>query len=539
MYPLVDFVQENLQGAWRFRWPAVGVAAVVALFGWLVVFALPDRYEAGARVLVDTRTALKPALQGLATDQDVSVQLNYVRQAMLAGPQLRKIAQEVGVLPASGIDPGRQEQLLTDLRNRIQLTAQSTDDRPDSGGTTYGIAYRDTNRERALQLVRVLLKAMVSETLGSEQEGSQNAQQFLGTQLKDYEARLRASEEHLAAFKSQHLGQMPGEQGGYFQQLQRQSDTIEELRTKLTRAQSRRSTLEKELRGDAAVAAAGTATVVGAKGVQAGVDTVSQIAQMQAHLDELLLKFTDKHPDVIATREELEDLKRRRVAEIENLRRGDANAAATSGASSNPVYQSIQLQLSQADVDISDLRTELAEHEQKVQELRQLLNTAPHTEAEYAQLTRDYDVNKAQYTALLSNYEKARLGERADQAGSVRFAVVLPPTVGFQPVWPARFQFLAAVLAAAIAAGAGMAYGLDRLRPVVGSSQAATRLTGLIVLSAVGPAFPTRTKPITRWRLLRVSFAIAFLLMAFVVVVSLSRAGLRLNLQTLAHPVQA
>jgi hypothetical protein len=65
----------------------------------LIVFALPDRYAAFARVFVDTRTALKPVLQGLTVDQDVDAQINYVRQSLLAGPQLEKIAIASGVLP--------------------------------------------------------------------------------------------------------------------------------------------------------------------------------------------------------------------------------------------------------------------------------------------------------------------------------------------------------------------------------------------------------------------------------------------------------
>ncbi len=541
MNPLSQLIEENIRGTWRFRWLALATTATIAAVGWVVVFALPDRYEAGAQVVVDTRTALKPALQGLATDQDVSVQLNYVRQSLLAGPQLRKIAQEVGALPATGIDPGRQEQLLSSLKSRIQLTVQSSDERQDSGNTgstTYGITYQDTHRERALRLVSVLLKTMVNETLGSKQEGSQNAQQFLGAQIKDYEGRLRAAEDRLAEFKSRHLGQMPTQQGDYFQLLQKRTEAIEEIRTKLITAQSRRTTLQKELHGDAAVSAAGASTVVGAKGVQAGTDTLSRIAETQAHLDELLLKYTEKHPDVIATRETLADLKKRRETEIENLRHGDANAAATSGASSNPVYQSIQLAINQVDVDISDLQTELAQNEQKVQELRELLNTAPQIEAEYAQLNRDYDVNKAQYTALLSNYEKARLGERADRAGSVKFEVVQPPMVGFQPVSPARTKLLSVVLIAAIAAGMGLAYGLDRLRPVVGSAEGLAKLTGLTVLSVVGPAFPTATRQTARRHVWQLSFALAVLLVAFVVVLSLSRAGLRLAVPATTHLAQ-
>ena len=115
------------------------------------------------------------------------------------------------------------------------------------------------------------------------------------------------------------------------------------------------------------------------------------------------------------------------------MRRGDASAVASSGAGNNPVYQSMQLELNKVDVEIAALRKELAQHQGTVAELRQRVNSAPQVEAEFQQLNRDYDVNKAQYTALLESYQKARLGERADNAGSVRFEIVLPPTSPSSP----------------------------------------------------------------------------------------------------------
>ena len=96
------YVLNEIRGAWRFRWVALACSLVIAIVGWAIVFALPDRYAAEARVFVDTRTALKPALQGLTTDQNVDAQINYVRQSLLEGPQLEQIATEVGVLPPCG-----------------------------------------------------------------------------------------------------------------------------------------------------------------------------------------------------------------------------------------------------------------------------------------------------------------------------------------------------------------------------------------------------------------------------------------------------
>src|ERR1700685_3012935 len=108
----LDRVLDELRSFWRFRWAAIGTAFAVAMVGWIVIFALPDRYEAGARVFVDTRTALKPALQGLTTDQNVDAQINFVRQSLLEGPQLEQIAIETGELPPSITDERARAKVL-------------------------------------------------------------------------------------------------------------------------------------------------------------------------------------------------------------------------------------------------------------------------------------------------------------------------------------------------------------------------------------------------------------------------------------------
>jgi hypothetical protein len=110
------------------------------------------------------------------------------------------------------------------------------------------------------------------------------------------------------------------------------------------------------------------------------------------------------------------------------------------------VYQSIQLSLNQTDVEIASLRRQLGDHQSRVADLRRALDTMPKVEAEYAQLNRDYDVNKTQYTALLTQLEKAKLGQEADTNGSVRFEIVEPPNAEYKPVSPHRNLLVLAVL---------------------------------------------------------------------------------------------
>ena len=537
MTPAFDHVFDEVRGAWRFRWIALITAFIVALIGWAVVFALPDRYEADARVFVDTRTALRPALQGLTIDQNVDAQINYVRQSLLEGPQLERIAKDAGVLPPTVTDERARARILNALSDRIVLgvfSAGTQGDERSTAGTIYTFHFTDGDRARSLRVVESLLNTFVEETLGGKREGSQQAQQFLETQIKDYEQRLSAAEDKLATFKKKNVGLMPSDQGGYFMQLQKEVDAAKKAESDLSVAMSRRDELAKQLHSDSVVSAAGGSGVTGARG-NGGSDTLSRIQETQARLDELLLKYTDKHPDVIATRATLAELKQRRATELTNLRRGDASAIASSGAGNNPVYQSMQLELNKVDVEIAALRRELAQHQATVADLRQRLNSAPQVEAEYQQLNRDYDVNKAQYTALLESYQKARLGERADNAGSVRFEVVLPPTSPLVPVFPKRVLLLGLVWLVALAVGGAIAYGLHTLRPILSSVRAVNRLTAFPVLGAVSVAFPTAEKK-KMWRhVWRISAATACLVVALGIALVLNWSGARLSI----HAIQS
>ncbi len=538
MTPELVLIIDEVRGAWRFRYVALITAFVVAVIGWAVVFALPDRYEADAQVFVDTRTALKPALQGLTTDQNVDAQINYVRQSLLEGPQLEKIAIATGVLSSSTTDERVRAKILDGFSNSITLTVFSAGAQGDErsiAGSIYGFKYVDLSRSRSLSVVGTLVNTFVEETLGGKREGSEHAQKFLETQIKDYEQRLSAAEDKLAAFKKKNVGLMPTDQGGYFAQLQKETDDAKKAETDLSIAMSRRDELSKQLHSDEAVSAAGSgAPAIGARGTGGG-DTLSRIQQAQAQLDELLLKYTDQHPDVIAARAALEELKKRRDSELESLRRGDATAVAASGAGNNPVYQSMQLELNKVGVEIAALRRELEQHQTTVADLRQRLNTAPQVEAEFQQLNRDYDVNKAQYTALLESYQKARLGERADTAGSVRFEVVLPPTAAVAPVWPKRTALLGAIWIAALAVGAGIAYGLNMLKPIVISMRAMNALTNFPVLGVAGAAFPSRQRAEARRHIWHISLAAGCWVAAFAAVLALNWSGARLSI----HAIQS
>lgn len=521
MNGIVEQILDDLRGAWRFRWIAMSAAWITCVAGWLVVLSMSDVYEASARVFVDTRTALKPLLEGLAVESDVNAQLNMVKQAMLGRPHLERVAKQVG-LDAQVSGPEAMAGLVD--RIRAQITIQGGAARDATGGL-YVISYRGTDRQKSLEVVDSLVNTFVEETLGGKRAGAETAQRFLREQIAEYDKRLSLAEDRLADFKRRNVGMMPAERGDYFERLQSEIDAVDKSEAALAVAMRRRDELEKQLRGEIPYVAGAGATAAAGTGRAAAPDTATRIKEMQAKLDEMLLSYTDRHPDVVAARETLVQLEERRRDELEALRRGDPGAAAASGASANPVYQSIQLTLNQTNVEIAALRGEIADRRNKVAQLRALVNTVPEVEAELARLNRDYDVTKAQYTALVDRLEKARISEEAEATGIVRFEVIDPPAVGYDPVEPNRPRLLALVLVVGLGIGGGLAYALHQARPVFNSTRVLNELTGLPVFGSVSMTWLEKHRATRRMQTFAFGGAGAMLVVVFLCTVVFHNVG--------------
>jgi polysaccharide chain length determinant protein (PEP-CTERM system associated) len=485
MSVLVQNLTDELRGAWRFWKPALIAAWLLALGGWVAVLAMGQEYEATARVFVNTSTALRPLLQGLTVEDDVDAQLAMVREELLGRDRLEKVIREAD-LAVDTVTPGQKEKLLADLQKDVVVEALTPGTRRGaarSGDSVYAISYRHHDREKALAVVRTVVDSFMEDTLTGKRTGADTAQAFLSTQIAEYGRRLSSAENRLAEFKKQNVGLVPGEQGDYFSRLQAEIALAKQAESKLAVALRRREELARQLGGEmqyrvsgaVGSSADGSSTAVG----RGGNDTLSRIAETQANLDDLRLKFTERHPEVRALEETLKELKARHQAELDALKRGDTSAAASAGLATNPVYQSLQLQLNQANVEIAALRGELGDHRSSEAELRKLVNTAPEVEAEFARLTRDYDVEKAQYTALVERLEKAKLAENAADTGIVEFRIINPPNVPLKPSSPSRKLLTLAVFVAAIVASLGLAVVLSRLKPVYDSTRALADDTGM------------------------------------------------------------
>lgn len=466
MQDLVREIISEIKGSWRYRYVAIVVAWAICISGWFAVYAYPDAYESSARVYVNTTSTLKPLLERMTVNTDVLSRVEMVSAAMLGTPRLREVAEETGLVDRLRTDYDMDD-LIADMRRHVTVAS----DRGDSPNL-YTISYRDGDPATAYAVVSRLLNIFVDESVGENRTDTENAQAFIRQELEKLGAELSAAESALAEFKRENVGRMPGASGDYFARLQSEMDSLERVEASLRRAVGRRDALRAQIAGESPTLDVATAT-------QTELDV--RIAENQSKLQDLQLRFTDQHPDVIAVRETIRQLKEQKRAEVEALIAGDGAGV----ASDNPVFQNIQIELTDVNVEIASLREEAATHRRKVRELRELVNVLPEVEAELARLTRDYDVKRAQYESLLERLQVAELSESAEQNQDVKFRVFDPPQLTDDPVQPNRPLLIIATMLAGLAAGGGLAFLLNRLNPVFSDIVALRRATELPILGPV------------------------------------------------------
>jgi len=527
MNGIQDFIKAaitELRGAWRYRWYATGVAWGVCLVGWLAVYLTPDQYEANSRFFVETSSALAPFVRGLSVELDVNDQVNLVKQAIVGRDALLNVARETD-LDIKATTPDALEALLEDLRKDIVITggAAPGSDRRE-GNQRFEISFRDTDRERAVKVVQIILDTFIEGTLKKRRTGFETAREFLEQQIHQQEARLAEAEQKLAEFKRRNIGRLPTEQGSYVDNLQAAMTELQNLRSQESVLLSRRQQLSAQLAVEKQYVPSGTVVATpGGTRPAGGGDLDSRIRESEARLEELLLVYTPKHPEVIALEEALAQMRAKRREELTAM--GVTGIPEGGSLAANPVHEQIRVQRNQVDVELAALQGQIADRTRRIAEMQKLVETMPEVEAELAQLTRDYEVLRTRYGEMLQQFETAKLSDVVGQKDQVEFSVLDPPAALAQPVAPQRLLLLLGVLLLGLAAGGFTAVLLSRMNPVFDSVTTLRDITGLPVIGAVSATWLDQRSVRRRADALRVALGGAALLAVFVVVVIGRNAG--------------
>lgn len=493
-----------LPGLWRHRWSGFAIALLTGLVGATAVMLMPAKYEATARVFVDTQSILKPLMQGLAVQPNLDQQVQLMARTLISRPNIEKV---VGMadLDLKVANPREREALIDALMKDVQLRASAGSGRDNN---IYTLTYRSGTPEAARNVVQALLSIFVEANVGGKRRDADQARKFIEEQLAVYERKLLDAETALKDFKIRNMNVMPNLAQDHVARMGEAQRDLQLARGELRQAENARDALRTQLGNEVP-----TYTSVEAAAVAAAprppTELESRLEITRKQLDQLLLRFTEQHPDVVNARRIVRDLEQQQ--QRENERRADGGTSGRGGTTTttvpNKVYQDIKIQLVDAEAKVAALRARVADVESRLNQTRNAAATVPAVEAEYTQLTRDYQVNKQSYDQLLARRESAQLSGSMDAtAGVGEMRVVDPPRVGAMPVTPNRPLLLAGVLVGSLVAGIGFAFLREQLSPTFFDVRSLRAVTGASVLGSVSRVLDPRAQ--TRARVSAAAFSL-------------------------------
>ncbi|MCZ4313772.1 Wzz/FepE/Etk N-terminal domain-containing protein [Comamonadaceae bacterium G21597-S1] len=481
MEELLGQVVSVAKGMWRHRWPALAVSWFIGIIGIVVVLAVPDRYEASARIFVDTQSILKPLMSGLAVQPNVEQQVVMLSRTLISRPNVEKLIR-MADLDLGSTSKAEQENLIEKLTKGLQIRNTGRDN-------LYTLAYQDVNPDRAKRVVQSLVSIFVESSLGATRKDSDAAKKFIDEQIKSYVVKLEEAESRLKEFRLRNMelqgadGQdMAGKAAAIAAQLS-------QAKLELREAEKARDSAKRQIEEQKSQSSNITSrSILQESAINVSTPELdSRISALKQNLDGLLQRFTERHPDVVNARRLIKDLEEQKKKEMAELRKtAMANPVAPAGPNQSLITQELGRMLAGSEVQVAALGARVGEYETRLRRAQELLKTAPQIEAEFAQLNRDYGIHKKNYEDLVARRESASLsGELEGSSGSVDFRLIDPPRASQKPVAPNRLLLLPLALVAALGAGLGLAFVLSQLRAVFFDARAVRNTIGLPILGVV------------------------------------------------------
>ena len=325
----------------------------------------------------------------------------------------------------------------------------------------FRVSYQGPNPVVVAQVANLLANFYADENLRTRETQAEGTSEFIEAQLKEAKQSLDSLEATVSRYKLAHSGEL--QESALNGTISRLQAALEANRQALNQAQQSKLILQNSLTAAEEYAAAAARVLRDESPAVSAASPAAATAEppapkrsdaLQGRLDEMRLRYSDTHPDVIRLRAEME-----RVKEIEARRVAEAAPAGGSGvekrvpAAPAPARVRESLELIQARQRVASVQSQLALTDQEIKNLRTeqqrilgdlsqyqgRINNLPIREQEMERIARDYEISKANYRSLLDKKLAAEMAadmERRQKWG--RFTVIESARVPFKPFKPNR-----------------------------------------------------------------------------------------------------
>ncbi len=493
--PIVEMLPIFAREGRRYSLTLTLIFAFIAITALVVGVLWPKSYVATTSILAQSSDIITPLLEGRAVPTGVTDRAGMARQVIFGRKVLTDVLA-VGGWTKSHPTPIEQDRIMEQIKDHTEIASP----RPE----LVQITYRDSDPERTFKVTQRFAHLFIEESRAAKERESRDAFEFIDNQVTNYHRKLTSAEAGLLKYRSANADAQPGSAADANSRISALRSQVEQARTDLMEQQSRESALLSQLSGESEVTAVQTR-----EGLYR-----AQLIDLQNQLDRLLLTYTDKYPDVVRTRMQMEDIKKQITQQqVRNSRAKDGKQTLSDDAQFNPLYQTLKAQLANLRQEMAATRSRMNSNETMLNDELDRSRRIAASESALAELTRDYEVNRDIYQDLLKRRENARVSMVLDEEQrGLTFRIQDPAILPLRPSGLRLVHFALGGIVLAIAIPFALLYALVQFDPRIRSARHLERTTGLVALVSIPTFATTREKIRNRARL-----AFSFLLVVAVI----------------------
>lgn len=438
----------------RYKLMAVTFVAVLGAVA-VVTFNLRPTYEASSRVIVsyqdDYERILNPA--GARVPYDViATELAIMQSRTIVEPVVKNLALDA---TTARKNDKNAEQL---RQQAIAHVAANLKVRREKDTAILEVSYTDNNAERAAAVVNQAVEQYMQQRPAISKDES--AVRFLNAQVEELEQRIDSLEFKSQAYKSSAQVMAPEKQSQIlFSTLADFDQEITRVRTERIAKEARLRVIQQQLHSGVAI----SIPVTEASSSLSKMEYLNQLRvtalDLQLKKNALAAKYTEKHPEMIAVRRDIDNTRLKIQEEIREIIRLEETEVAATLAQERELNRARD-QVANSIADLSRKEYELGKHTISLDELKNV------------------------HAALIEQREQAWSAARKKEH-LVQARVLDKAVAPFTPISPNKKLYLALGFMLGLALAFSAAFMVEYFDHSVHTAEDAQNCLGLPILATI------------------------------------------------------
>lgn len=437
---------------------AILIPAVLVFLGTAAfVQTIPNRYKSETLIMVVPQRVPDSYVRSTVTTS-IADRLRSFNQQITSRTRLEPVIKEFNLYPEQ-VQNGLMEDVVDRMRKDIATEIIRSD--------AFRISFLYDDARTSMKVTERLASMYIDESLRDREVLADSTNQFLDSQLASAKERLIDHEKKLESYKMRYAGQLPTQVSSNLQVMQNAQMQIQSLVDSLNRDRDRQSALRSQLEDLGISESTENAPAKRPTPSPQPSASLPALVQAQKTLEQLQLRLTPNHPEVLRQQRVVADLEKKVADEtaVSALTAASTTVPATVDPSTinrlsrieqmRSELDNLTKQIEQKETEERRLRAVIAEYQARVE-------SAPARESELTELMRDYDTLQNTYTTLLRKKEDAQVSANLEryQIGE-QFKILDPARMPEKPFTPNRPQLYSMGFAAGLGIGLLLAAFLE------------------------------------------------------------------------------